>query len=271
MNDVSFYYEPNHIILKDITLKISENECIGIIGRNGVGKTTLIKLMNGLLKPKSGSVHVDGMNTCNMKVSTLSKKVGLIFQNPEHALFSETVFNEIEFSLKNLGVSNDELSREVKKILEEFNLSEYSSKSPFKLSGGQKKMLSIACVHALNPKCLILDEPTIGQDAKQKEKLSRLIDTYMKNKKSIIIVSHDLDWISEVASRIIILSDKGILVDGAPSKILTNKKLLYKAGLFLPQVPLLAHSLKLLPQESQKRIIYLKELQEEILKLIGGC
>ena len=266
---VSFHYDPKQIILEDICLKITPDECLGIIGSNGVGKTTLIKLMNGLLKPNSGNVYVDDLNTKNEKVSALSKKVGLIFQNPEHMIFSESVFHEISFGLKNLGIKGDEIATKVEEILEKFNLTEYSKKSPFKLSGGQKKMLSIACADALNPKYLILDEPTIGQDAKQRDKISNLINDYRKNKKSVIIITHDLDWLSEIASRIIILSENRILTDGSPENILTNKEILKMGGLMLPQIPSIADSINSITATFQKKIINLEKLQEELLILLS--
>ena len=242
---------------------------MGIIGPNGVGKTTLTKLMNGLLKPINGNVYVDGLNTKNEKTSDLSKIIGLIFQNPEHMLFSETVYHEIEFGLKNLGMNKKEIPKKIEETLEKFNLSEYSAKSPLRLSGGQKKMLSIACADVLNPNYLILDEPTIGQDAKQKEKITHLIQSYLDNDKSVIIITHDLDWISEAATRLIILSDKGILVDGTPEKVLTNKKILELGGLYLPQIPLIAQSLVKLSENFSKSILHLSDLQSEIIKLRG--
>ena len=225
--------------------------------------------MNGLLKPLFGNVYVEGLNTKNEKVSNLSKIVGLIFQNPEHMLFSETVYHEIEFGLKNLGINKKEFPDIIEKTLNKFNLSEFSSKSPLRLSGGQKKMLSIACIDALNPNYLILDEPTIGQDAFQKEKISQLIQSYLENDKSVIIITHDLDWISKVATRLLILSDKGILIDGNPENVLTNKKIIELGGLYLPQIPLIAQSLIKLSEKFNKPILHLSDLQSEIIKLTG--
>ena len=268
-DNVSFSYNNNQEIVSNINLQISERECLAIIGPNGVGKTTITKLMNGLLKPVSGNVYVDGLNTRNEKVSDLSKLVGLIFQNPEHMLFSETVYHEIEFGLKNSAMKKQEIPKKIEDTLEKFNLSQFSEKSPLRLSGGQKKMLSIACTDALNPKYLILDEPTIGQDAIQKEKITELIKTYMENNKSIIIITHDLDWVSQIATRTIILSNKGILTDGPPEYVLTNKEILELGGLPLPQVPLIARSLTKLSKNINKRIINLTDLKSEILKLRG--
>jgi len=266
---VSFFYNFNQTILEKIHLKISPNECVGIIGRNGVGKTTLIKLMNGLLKPKSGNVYVDGKNTKNEKISSLSKLVGIISQNPDHMLFSETVLDEIKFGLHNISYDKDNLDQKAIEISKKFNLFDYISKSPLKLSGGQKKMLSIASVYALNSKYLVLDEPTIGQDAKQKQIILNLIQEFKNKDKGIIIITHDLDWIAEIATRIIVLSDNEIFLDGSPEKILSNKKILELSHLFMPEIPTIARELNLTFKSFPKDIIKLNKLSNEILKLLG--
>ncbi len=268
-DNVSFFYNPDQKILENINLQISSDECVCIIGRNGVGKTTLIKLINGLLKPKSGNVYVEGKNTKNEKISTLSKLVGIISQNPDHMIFSETVLDEIKFGLINIGCNKDDLEQTALEISKKFNLIDYISKSPLKLSGGQKKMLSIASIYALNSRYLVLDEPTIGQDAKQKRIISDLIQEFKKDNKGIIVITHDLDWIAEIATRIIVLSGNGILLDGSPENILSNKKLLEKADLYMPEIPTLAYELSLIFESFPKNTVHLTKLNDEILKLLG--
>jgi len=160
----SLYFKyPNakDYILKDVSLKIGLGEVVAIMGSNGSGKTTLIKHFNGLLKPSEGSVKVFGIDTRNDSVASLSKRIGLVFQNPGHQIFSDTVWNELAFALKNFGLEDDVINRRVKWALEFFNLVQYKDTSPLLLSGGEKKRLCLASVLAWNPDYVVLDEPTV--------------------------------------------------------------------------------------------------------------
>ena len=158
-------------ILKNINLKIGLGEVVAVMGSNGSGKTTLIKHFNGLLKPNKGSVKVFGKDTRDESVASLSKRVGLVFQNPGHQIFSDTVWNELAFALKNFCFEEEVIKKRVKWALEFFNLTQYKDTSPLLLSGGEKKRLCLASILAWNPDYVILDEPTVGQDFLQKEKL----------------------------------------------------------------------------------------------------
>ncbi|MEM2987658.1 MAG: ABC transporter ATP-binding protein, partial [Candidatus Bathyarchaeia archaeon] len=175
VQDVYFKYPSGVEALKGISITIQDGEFVAIMGENGAGKTTLVKHFNGLLKPTKGKVLVDGIETTKVSVATLARKVGFVFQNPDHQLFSETVEEEIAFALKNFGFSQDVIEKRVTWALNLLGLAQYRKTSPFMLSGGERKRVALASVLAWDPKVLILDEPTIGQDYQQKEKLRQFI------------------------------------------------------------------------------------------------
>ena len=173
--DVRFSYANKVEALKGVSLTVKDGEFLAIMGQNGAGKSTFVKHFNGLLKPTSGKVLVDGVETTKTSVATLARNVGFVFQNPDHQLFSETVEEEIAFALKNFGFTPDVVEKRVTWALELLSLAQYRKTSPFLLSGGERKRVALASVLAWNPQTLILDEPTIGQDHEQKEKLTQFI------------------------------------------------------------------------------------------------
>ena len=168
--DIHFSYANKVEALKGVSLTVKDGEFLAIMGQNGAGKSTFVKHFNGLLKPTSGKVIVDGVETTKTSVATLARNVGFVFQNPDHQLFSETVEEEIAFALKNFGFTPDVVEKRVTWALELLSLSQYRKTSPFLLSGGERKRVALASVLAWNPQTLILDEPTIGQDHEQKGK-----------------------------------------------------------------------------------------------------
>jgi energy-coupling factor transport system ATP-binding protein len=234
----NLYFEfPNgNKILYGIDWEIEEGEFIAIMGENGAGKTTLIKHLNGLLKPTSGKVIIDGIDTTKSSIASLSKKIGLVFQNPEHQLFCETAKDEVLFSLKNFGFNDEIAEKRTEKILEILNLTRYTDTSPFMLSGGEKKRLALASVLAWDPKYIILDEPTIGQDHEQKNKLGSFIKQLNSQGKTVIIVTHDVEFVAETKPKIVVLSRGKIIATGSCANILTDKKLLDEASLLMPQI-----------------------------------
>jgi len=230
------YSNAKDYILKDVSLKIGLGEVVAIMGSNGSGKTTLIKHFNGLLKPSEGSVKVFGKDTRNDSVASLSKRIGLVFQNPGHQIFSDTVWNELAFALKNFGLEDDVINRRVKWALEFFNLVQYKDTSPLLLSGGEKKRLCLASVLAWNPDYVVLDEPTVGQDFLQKEKLREVIKMLVTQNKSVVIVSHDVEFVWLLQPRLILLSNGQVIRDGKCVDVFSDKEARQQCGIIMPQL-----------------------------------
>ncbi|MEM1524629.1 MAG: ABC transporter ATP-binding protein [Nitrososphaerales archaeon] len=244
------YTYPNGITaLREINLQINDGEMVAIVGGNGAGKTTLIRHINGLLKPSIGRVLVDGLDTRSASVAQLSRKVGIVFQNPDHQLFSENVEDEIKFGLKNFGFPEDIINKRVNWSLKFFDLEEYRKLSPLMLSGGEKKRLCLAAVLAWDPKILILDEPTVGQDFIQKERLSQIIKMLLTQGKTVIIVSHDIEFIWPLQPRMIIMSAGRIIADSPSELIFNNISLIKEAHLIKPQLVELYERLRVKPNK----------------------
>ncbi|ADQ04974.1 ABC transporter related protein [Caldicellulosiruptor owensensis OL] len=234
--------------LENINLSITKGEFIGIIGKTGSGKSTLVQLMNGLLVPQIGDVVVDGINTKDKKrVKEIRKRVGLVFQYPEYQLFEETVYKDIAFGPQNLGFSEDEVKRRVKEVCELLEIpQQLLEKSPFELSGGQKRRVAIAGILAMDPECLILDEPTAGLDMRGRKRIFNIIERLHKEaKKTIILISHSLEDVAMLCERVIILSKGKIHFDGSKHQAFENVELLEKSGLLPPDILYLQHRLKL--------------------------
>lgn len=264
--DVYYTYPNGFTALKGVSLTIDKGECVAIMGENGAGKTTLIKHFNGLLKPTRGKVIVDGNDTRSLSVAQLSRKVGLVFQNPDHQFFSETVEEEVAFALKNFGFKEEEIRQRVDQALERMGLTQYKKNSPFNLSGGEKKRLAIASVVVFNPDYLVLDEPTIGQDYLQKLEIIDIIRSFLKEGKTVIIVTHDLEFVVDLRPRIILMSQGRIILDDYADKALTNLKLLDEASLLPPQITELAY--RLLSSPNLEGILDEKDLMETLKPLL---
>jgi energy-coupling factor transport system ATP-binding protein len=234
--DVHFTYPNGVRALMGVSMTIKDGEFIAIMGQNGAGKTTLVKHFNGLLKPTTGKVFVDGVETTKVSVATLARNVGFVFQNPDHQLFSETVKEEIAFGLKNFGFRQDVIEQRVTWALNLLALTQYKETSPFMLSGGERKRAALASVLAWDPKILILDEPTIGQDHQQKEKLRQFILQMTTQRRTIIIVTHDVEFVAECNPRVLLMQEGKIIADGEARKILTNPKSLTPASIVPPQI-----------------------------------
>jgi energy-coupling factor transport system ATP-binding protein len=236
VQEVYFKYPSGVEALKGVSLTIQDGEFVAIMGENGAGKTTLVKHFNGLLKPTKGRVLVDGVETTKVSVANLARKVGFVFQNPDHQLFSETVEEEIAFALKNFGFSPDVIEKRVEWALNLLGLTQYRKASPFMLSGGERKRVALASVLAWNPKILILDEPTIGQDYQQKEKLRQFILQMKAQGKTIVIVTHDVEFVAECNPRVVLMRNGKIVADGEARKILTDPEILEQASIVPPQI-----------------------------------
>jgi energy-coupling factor transport system ATP-binding protein len=234
--DVYFTYPNGVEALREISLTINEGEFVAIMGQNGAGKTTLVKHFNGLFKPTRGDITVDGVNTKEVSVAKLARKVGFVFQNPDHQLFCETVEDEVAFALRNFGFEEKAIERQVTWALNLLDVTQYRQTSPFMLSGGERKRVALASVLAWDPKVVILDEPTIGQDHQQKEKLRQFIVQLNAQKKTVIVVTHDVEFVAECNPRVLLMSDGKIVADGDAKEILTNPKLAARASIVPPQI-----------------------------------
>ena len=244
VENVSFHYPGGAPVLKNVDLEIKDGEFVAIMGENGAGKTTLVKMFNGLLKPAEGKISVDGVDTREKSVAQLSRGVGLIFQNPDHQLFAETVTEELSFSLRNFGFKEDVVKRRVTSLMNTLDLDRYSNSSPFVLSGGERKRVALAAILVWDPKHVIMDEPTIGQDYLQKDRLRNFIVQLVSQGKTIIIVTHDVEFVAECKPRIVLLSHGEIIGDGTAAAILTNPALVEKASLVMPQISSLMGTLR---------------------------
>jgi energy-coupling factor transport system ATP-binding protein len=264
--DIYFTYPNGVEALKGVSLTIKNGEFIAIMGQNGAGKTTLVKHFNGLLKPTKGKVYIDGVETTKVSVATLSRNVGFVFQNPDHQLFSETVEDEIAFALRNFGFEEIVIETRVTWALNLLGLTQYRKTSPFMLSGGERKRVALAAVLAWNPNTLILDEPTIGQDYQQKEKLRQFILQMKTQRKTTIIVTHDVEFVAECNPRVLLMQDGKIIADGEARKILTEPKILTQASIVPPQIAQIF--LQLPDLGIQKNVIDIYEAQEILLNFL---
>ena len=231
--DVSFSYDTTANV-QNLNVKVEKGDFIAIIGSNGAGKSTFSKLCNGLLTPTTGDVFVLNKNTRREKVSSLAKHIGFLFQNPDRQICCNTVKEEIAFSLRNNGIPEDEIQRRVKATLEEFGFE--GKTEPFNLSRGQRQRLCLACLIALNPEILILDEPTTGLDYKECMMMMNRIKQLNENGTTVIMVCHDMEVVLDFAKTVVVMNRGQILEQGETRKILADTELLGKARLLQPQI-----------------------------------
>ena len=232
----------------NVNIEINDGEMVGIIGHTGSGKSTLIQHFNGLLKPTSGSVYIDGERLWDDKsrLRPIRFKVGLVFQYPEYQLFEETCYKDIAFGPKNMGIKEDQIDKYVKEAARMVGLSpEILDKSPFELSGGQKRRVAIAGVMAMNPKVLILDEPASGLDPKGRaEILSNITQMHQKLGITIILVSHSMEEIADIADRILVMNRGNVEMFDTVENVFSQVEKLLAIGLNAPQISLLMYRLK---------------------------
>jgi cobalt transport protein ATP-binding subunit len=234
--DVHFSYPSGVKALKGVTLNIHKGEFVAIMGENGAGKTTLVKHFNGLLRPNSGNILVNGADISKQSVASLAKSVGLVFQNADDQLFSENVREEISFALRNFGFESDAIVKRVDWALNLLDIDRYRDSSPFILSGGERKRVALASVLAWDPDIVVLDEPTIGQDYSQKERLSHILMQLRTQGKTTIIVTHDVEFVAETKPRIVLMADGRVIADGSSKEIMTDSKTLRKASVSPPEI-----------------------------------
>ncbi len=266
VENVHYSYSSGVEALKGVSLTVKDGEFVAIMGQNGAGKTTLVKHFNGLLKPTSGKVSVDSVGTTKTSVAALARDVGFVFQNPDHQLFSESVEEEIAFALKNFGYDPHVVEDRITWALNLLGLTQYRKTSPFMLSGGERKRVALASVLAWDPKILILDEPTIGQDHQQKENLRQFIMQMQSQGKTIVIVTHDVEFVAECNPRVILMREGKIVADGEGKDVLTNPQLLEVSSIVLPQIAQIFTQLQ--TPELPKNVIDIYEAKTLLLKTL---
>ena len=261
--------------IDDINLKIEENEFIGLIGHTGSGKSTFIQHLNGLLKPSSGEIILDGtkVDKSTSNLTELRKKIGLVFQYPEYQLFEETIERDIAFGPRNLDLSEEEVLKRVKSSMDSVGLDyeTYKDKSPFELSGGLKRRVAIAGVLAMEPKVLILDEPTAGLDPRGRDEiLSEIKSIHEKRKITVILVSHSMEDVAKIAERIIVMDKGKVFLDSSPREIFRNEDKLLSVGLGIPQITSLMRALKKKGLDINEDSITVEEAKESLIKYLRG-
>ncbi len=260
--------------VQGVSLEIYEGEFLGIIGHTGSGKSTLIQHLNGLLKPTSGAVYLSGQDIWAdpKKIRDVRFRVGLVFQYPEYQLFEETVYKDIAFGPKNMGLEEEEIDRRVRSAAAFAGLGEeLLDKSPFDLSGGQKRRVAIAGVIAMEPEVLILDEPSAGLDPAGRRSLLENIRAYHRQKgTTVVMVSHSMDEVAENVDRIIVLADAGVVMSGAPHQVFSRAQELIDVGLNVPQVTQVAMALRRRGVDVDPAVYTVAQLQNALAALKGG-
>jgi energy-coupling factor transport system ATP-binding protein len=260
--------------VEDVSFAVEQGEFLGIIGHTGSGKSTLIQHLNGLLKPTSGQILLDGKDIWAepKKIRSVRFQVGLVFQYPEYQLFEETVYKDISFGPRNQGKTGEALDHAVREAARLVGLrDEQLEKSPFELSGGQKRRVALAGVLAMEPKVLVLDEPTAGLDPAGRENLMANIREYHRHKNAtILLVSHSMDEIAQNVDRILVLKSAHILMSGTPAEIFTRAEELLSAGLDVPQITRVAMSLRDRGLPIDPAVYTVEDLERQLLALKGG-
>ena len=263
-----------HKALDNVSFALTPGEFVGIIGHTGSGKSTLMQQMNGLLKPTSGQVLLDGVDIWSDKKLTRQARfrVGLVFQYPEYQLFEETVYKDIAFGPANQGKTGDELDHAVREAARLVGIrDDQMEKSPFELSGGQKRRVALAGVLAMEPDVLVLDEPTAGLDPAGRENLMANIRDYHRNKgKTIILVSHSMDEIAQNVDRILVLKSAHVLMQGTPAEVFARGEELLSAGLDVPQITRIAMELKRRGVEIDPAVYTVEALERQLMALRKG-
>ena len=265
--------------INDVSLTIEDGEFIAVVGHTGSGKSTLVQHLNGLLKPTSGQVLIDGedLHGENVDRRRVRQKVGLVFQYPEYQLFEETVAKDIAFGPKNQGLTADEIDARVRRAMEAVHLDydKYANRSPFELSGGQMRRVAIAGVLAMEPKILILDEPTAGLDPRGRDRILTMIrDLHARGGVTVIMVSHSMDDVARLATRLIVMSRGKLVATGSPREIFSQVEMMDRIGLGVPEAAKLAAMLRARGIDLPEDLYTQDELREHILarwKEVKSC
>ena len=265
---------PNEsIALENISFEVEDGSFLGVIGHTGSGKSTLLQHLNGLLKPTDGTIVIGGVDITSPDVSMVEirKRIGLVFQYPEYQLFEETVAKDVAFGPKNLGLSKEEIDERVKEAIELVGLDYEAIKdrSPFELSGGQKRRVAIAGVVAMRPEVLILDEPTAGLDPKAHKDVLKMIETvHEKTGNIIILVSHNMTDIARMSDKVLVIDSGHMVMMGTPKEVFSNREELARVGLDLPPITQLTENLRKNGIEIEETILSVEVAAEQIAKYL---
>lgn len=278
LKNITYTYMPGTpfetTAIKDLSFYIDDGEFLGLIGHTGSGKTTLIGIMAGLLKPTSGSVLIGGqdINAKGYDRKALRRYIGVVFQYPEHQLFEETVYKDIAFGPVKTGVPEADIEQRVRHSMElmELDFDGIKDMSPFELSGGQKRRVAIAGVLAVEPKVLILDEPVAGLDPKGRQHLMQLIRRLNAGGVTIVMITHSMDDLAENAQRVAVLSGANMIMDDKPSRVFQKESELEEVGLGLPAVAKIAAKLRQRGAAVPDGVIRLDELEQCIIGIVGN-
>lgn len=237
IDDLRFVYREGGIVALDgVSLEVARGSVVGVAGQNGSGKTTLTKHLNGLLRPTSGRVLVEGLDTARHPVRTLARHVGYVFQNPNHQLFARTVADELAFGPRNLGCTSDEVEARVAAVSAAFDLDSVLGTHPYRLPFPLRKLVSIASVLTMRPSVVVLDEPTNGQDHRTARRIADLIAGLRDGGTTVMCVSHDMLLVAGVVDRLIVLRDGRVVADGTPRQVLSDRELIASTRLSPPQI-----------------------------------
>ena len=229
--DVCFSYQGNKVVLQDINLSVEHKETVGLIGANGVGKSTFLKLLVGLLTDYEGEIRVQGESLCKKNLTDIRKKIGYVFQDSDSQLFMSTVYEDVSFGPRNYGCSEEEIEHRVMCALKKVRIEALRDRHIYRMSGGEKKLASIATILSMEPEIVLLDEPSIALDPKNRKNLIGILNEMPE---TMVIASHDLDMIWDTCDRTVLLAEGGIICQGETKEILQDKSLLESHGLELP-------------------------------------
>lgn len=277
LENVSHIYAPKTpfetVALSDINFVVGEGEFIGLIGHTGSGKSTLVQILNGLIIPTSGYVYIDNKEIRKYRsLMDIRRKIGIVFQYPEDQFFEDTVFNEVAYSLKNMGFTEEIIEKRVNKALSLVGLepTKFRDRSPFALSGGERRRVAIATILAMKPELVIFDEPSVGLDPESKKRIFTLIYSLYKSGISVIMISHDMDIIASFSNRVIVMNNSKIVLDGKPYVVfIENREYLLDIGLDIPQISKILLDLKRCGYNPNLDIFTLEGAKEEIRKVLN--
>lgn len=277
LENIKYVYMPKSpyevTAVDDISFDINDGEIVSIIGHTGSGKSTLVQMLNGLIRPSSGHIMIDGEDITSKKVKLrdLRFKVGLVFQYPEHQLFEETVYKDVAFGPTNMNLSKDDVDNRVKEALTMVGLSDrFLQRSPFELSGGEKRRVAIAGVIAMRPKYIILDEPAAGLDPAGRDEILNMINQLNKKyRMTVIMVSHSMEDVGKMADRVIVMNKAKLEMCDTPQNVFKQITRLEQIGLAAPQITYLMKALREKGYDVKEDIINIEEAEKEILKIIS--
>ncbi len=274
VDNITFEYENDEgsfDVLDGFSLTFKKGEFTAVLGHNGSGKSTLAKLLNGLLVPQKGTVTVDGLLTSDESNDIAVKRtVGMVFQNPDNQLVATVVDEDVAFGLENLGVAHDEMVKRVEDALESVGMTEYKKSAPHNLSGGQKQRVAIAGIIAMQPKCIVFDEPTAMLDPRgRKEVMDAILKLRNEKNITVILITHYMNE-AALADRVVVMDKGNVVLDGTPRSVFSEIDVLKKAGLDVPQPTELAFELKKCGMDLKKDVLFVDECVEAVTEALKG-